>query len=75
MANTVSVKMQYTRLMPAAAGGVGRVILDQIYDFHVTKLRQLSKRFVQNAAVKKEQSVQCLILCAGGDTLVQSEML
>ena len=37
MANTVLIKMQCTRLTPAAAGGVGRVILGQIYDFDVTK--------------------------------------
>ena len=30
---------------------------------------------LQNVAVKEEEGVQCLILRAGGHTLVQSEML
>jgi hypothetical protein len=36
---------------------------------------QFTKRFLQNVGEKKEESVQCLILRAGGHTLVQSEML
>jgi hypothetical protein len=60
---------------------VFRRVTDPSSDTFLSPAASLAKglaifqRLVQNAPVKKEQSVQCLILSARGHTLIRSEML